>query len=263
MTRWARIAGCVVFAAGALAAAIQTLTGTKHDFSGRCELCHTSPNVGTGLLKNLSAVDAQCRQCHDARPGASHPVGMMVTAQLPAGFPLDETGRMTCLTCHRAHQPPDGLPLEHLLRGGTAGEELCSQCHAQSHKVAERDAHALAFGEAHDQVEPEGAVIGGVDQRSMVCLSCHDDLSAGSSGVSVGRAGSGKAKWTSHPVGVPYPVGRGPRGGYRPRSAISPAIKLFDDKLACESCHNLYSSIENYLVMSNARSRLCLDCHDK
>ncbi|NQT19297.1 MAG: hypothetical protein HQ592_06305 [Planctomycetes bacterium] len=255
MTGWARTAGYAILGAGALVAAVDVLTNNEHDFAGRCELCHTTADVtpgGPASLREASVIAGQCQQCHRVQPGTSHPVGMIVKAKLPEIFPLDESGRMTCLTCHRAHQPAKGEPLPSFLRRGTAGIELCSQCHAQAHEVAKRDQHALGFAAAHDKAEPAtGTTVMGLDERSMACMSCHDDFGIG------GQGGS------NHPIGVPYPVGAGPRRDYHPKSRLPPAIRLFDGNLGCETCHSLYSNMDNYLVMSNRGSALCLTCHDK
>ena len=240
-------------------AAVDLLTEDKHDFTGRCQLCHTTDNVTPGepvSLKEPSAISRQCAQCHKREPGTSHPVGMVVEAKLPEVFPLDESGRMTCLTCHRAHQPAEGEPLENFLRSGSAGIELCRQCHAQPHEVAKRDQHALGFADAHDKAGPAAeTTVAGLDERSLACISCHDDFAPGSGRFSLGGG--------NHPIGVPYPAGAAGRQGYHPRSLLPPSIRLFNGNLGCETCHNLYSNVDNYLVMSNRRSKLCLSCHDK
>jgi len=263
VSRAARIAVCMLLAAGVAAVAIEAIGRGGHGFAGKCSLCHTSEKVEPGgkvTLKASSVIAHQCTLCHRRNSGASHPVGMAVASSLPPGFPLDETGRMMCLTCHAAHQPAGGVELPNFLRAGVAGQELCVQCHAGATALAKRDAHALAFSDAHSQKKVAAPVAAfGIDERSLACLSCHDDLSASSSG-----GGSfGERRLTSHPIGVVYPSSGGPASDFRSIGSLDPAITLFDGKLGCESCHNLFSNIDHYLVMSNKGSRLCLSCHNK
>jgi predicted CXXCH cytochrome family protein len=50
---------------------------------------------------------------------------------------------------------------------------------------------------------------------------------------------------------------------YRPAGMLDKNISLFDGKVGCGTCHNIYSQIRNLLVLDNARSKLCLECHLK
>lgn len=105
-----------------------------------------------------------------------------------------------------------------------------------------------------------------------VCIRCHDGTVARNM---IGRkdpfislehpgrfeAGHGRK---DHPVGVDYPtVDR----RYRPANAVtaSGAVTLPGDKVECMSCHDPhdFSGEKHMLVMSNARSALCLTCHKK
>ena len=255
---YGRVAICGILLLCALGAAIN-LAGTQgHDFTDACTDCHTSSEggeAGPALLKKMSTVARRCSECHRLNPRTSHPVGMVVQAGVPEVFPLDESGRMTCLSCHWAHPSDEEGEPEALLR--TDATAMCAGCHVQAFDVAEADRHAMAFREAHTKAEAGNRTIGGIHERSLVCLSCHEDFTPTDSSSRDGK------RWKSHPIGVSYPAGGGPRGDFRPRNALGTAVRLLDGKVECESCHNLYSKIEPYLVMSNRGSRLCLSCHNK
>jgi predicted CXXCH cytochrome family protein len=40
-------------------------------------------------------------------------------------------------------------------------------------------------------------------------------------------------------------------------------VKLYEGKIGCGSCHNIYSKEKYMLVISNDSSVLCLECHLK
>lgn len=119
-----------------------------------CSTCHnqhsqtnapfdpTAPaygGAGTGAGRHYQRIpndSAQmCVDCHSARnvassAGGSHPVGLTVPTQgrfqPPTNVPLDQSGRVWCMTCHQPHFSPinDGT----LLRI-TNRLTLCIECH--------------------------------------------------------------------------------------------------------------------------------------
>ena len=228
-----------------------------HEFAERCMICHITSETeepGPALLKAAAVVAKKCEVCHELAANSSHPVGVVVEGHVPEEFPLDESGRLTCLSCHYAHPRPEGaLAAKFLLRGVSEPEMLCPQCHMLSESLADHDPHAMAIREAHTRLKDEDGNPSELHVRSADCISCHEDL----------RPASASGRSTDHPIGVTYPSGRGPGNDFRPQSTLDPAVRLFDGKVECETCHNLFSSIDPYLVMSNQRSKLCLSCHDK
>jgi predicted CXXCH cytochrome family protein len=66
----------------------------------------------------------------------------------------------------------------------------------------------------------------------------------------------------SHPIGVDY-TRAFTRGGFAHPSRLDPSVVLFNGKIGCGTCHNLYSKRKYYLSASNERSALCFQCHVK
>ena len=111
---------------GVPSAAAQVPLGPHADLP--CSACHLPGPDGSPLLPVALVADQEflCAECHPdaitARHAASHPSGFVPKRALPAGFPLDAQGRLTCSSCHDLHgQSPI------LLRGGAAWS--CEQCH--------------------------------------------------------------------------------------------------------------------------------------
>ncbi len=108
-----------------------------------------------------------------------------------------------------------------------------------------------------------------------VCLRCHDGTLA-SENITAATADdravnkdspalfSAGLKSSEHPVGVDYP---GFDRSYRPLISVvaTSAVTLPDGKVECSSCHDAHNELElaAMLVISNARSALCLTCHKK
>jgi len=108
-----------------------------------------------------------------------------------------------------------------------------------------------------------------------LCLRCHDGTIARDT-IPVDRprerfpnkqhpglfsSGHGES---DHPVGVEYPrVAKGFRASTTVESGG--AVTLPDGHVECISCHDPHNMTGNkfMLVMSNARSALCLTCHNK
>ncbi len=76
-----------------------------------CPRCHASGRSALSPDRFLATADAFCLGCHSGPGlGISHPIhvrpgkaGRAMT--VPDDFPLDQRGRLLCLTCHRAHGP--------------------------------------------------------------------------------------------------------------------------------------------------------------
>ncbi|MBE0602724.1 MAG: hypothetical protein IH611_03725 [Deltaproteobacteria bacterium] len=245
----------LLFAAVPFLAIADLPKNPAHDFRGKCDGCHLSVSGGKRIFTR--DMDSLCGECHPSL-GLSHPTGMRPSFGLPPGFPLDWNGRLTCATCHDPHGGR-----EYLLRTGKSGRSFCIGCHTAlpgTHGDARQSAHT---GSRRSPRGLEPAPAGGsIDRTSLDCLSCHDAMSSRPADVRMGAGVYNHAIGGSHPVGVDY--GKAfTRGGYRPPSGLGSDIVLFDGKVGCGTCHNLYSKRKYHLVADNARSALCLRCHLK
>jgi len=124
------------------------------------------------------------------------------------------------------------------------------------------------------------ATVGQPDGNSKLCLSCHDGTvaldnfggeTAGSYFIT-GDALIGTDLSNDHPISFTYNDALATAdGGLFPPSSTNSGLggtidadMLFDGKLQCASCHDVHNAgFDNFLVMSNAASALCLTCHDK
>lgn len=214
---------------------------------------------------------SNCGQCHTFPEGTSHPVHVTVPLGALADLPLDG-GKMTCLTCHdertqQFHGRPGFGGGDPMLRRDPDTEGLCIACHTTDsswvspHAGGTRTAHATgAKGKGR---RPHDA-FAGLDSETQDCMACHDGLAAGDAGGGHSPVRMGFDRPTEHPLGVPLVTrnaGQQNEIRFVAKGALDPRIHLFDGRVGCGSCHNVYSKHDNLLVMSNTRSQLCLACH--
>ena len=149
-----------------------------------------------------------------------------------------------------------------MLRGSKRGEAMCLSCHDRAFFDHMKDNGNSLQQSGH---LGSGIALGNkieIDPLSLQCMGCHDSQSD-AGGVRVGRSGvmrhsSGAA---NHPIGIRYPAFvRG--GDLRPRNMLPKIILLPDGKISCVSCHQAYKKQHGQLVMSNAGSALCMQCHN-
>lgn len=210
-----------------------------------------------------SSGSGSCIDCHAMAVELTHPVDVVPTMAVPDGLPL-HAGRLTCTTCHDVQRSGSVA----FLRGdaGLGAIGWCGQCHDPgTARVA--DVHALAMPRAHYGASSHrfasiGATPAGPDAESTTCLACHDDnlASGGRIRIGSGRPFGGSMLGGNHPIGV-LQAPRGIGDHIVQPHELDPAIRLYDGRVGCGSCHSPYAPHEDLLVMSNDRSRLCLNCH--
>lgn len=233
---------------------------TPHRFEGKCDQCHlNTPAVG-GRILLVSDADRLCLECHArSETVMSHPYGVKPFFPLPPEFRLDWAGKMTCTTCHEIHGKR-----KYLLVVDKTGKALCLSCHRESLFKKTSSGHEVVSSLLHQPRYEETYSNQPLDRESQECLSCHDGGQAAARAVNIGGGiwthASGSAG--SHPVGVDYRQAV-KKGGYRRQELLNRRIRLFDGKLGCSSCHNIYSTLPSLLVTSNSRSALCFECHIK
>lgn len=232
---------------------------TAHNFDGRCDTCHmASPPDNKHFVREI---DFLCTPCHP-QTGPSHPSGIKPSMKPPAGFQLDWAGRMTCATCHDVHGHG-----EFLLKGQKPGKMFCVNCHKglnTSHSIMPESLHTR---ERMDVTKMSFAVTdkaGDIDRTSKECLGCHDGALGSLADVS-SNMGSGvwnHGNGVSHPIGVDYMDAYRKRGKLYPIYSVNPAIKFYNGKVGCGSCHSVFAGDKFKLALPMTGSALCFACHN-
>jgi len=240
--------------------------GQVHDFEGRCESCHLTFDQDGKPEKYMRNIDFLCMDCHNVSQAYSHPTGMVPSFTVPADMPLDWSGRMTCATCHNPHGE-SLLTGGSLLRSSYRGKFFCQYCHQHSLPLEGR--HLGTGGIAHfnrNASEDTGPWSRLLDPISAECLSCHDGIVAPATSYRVEGTDDPMTyseRKLSHPIGMDYNRAAMKDRELRPASTLAPYITLFDGKVGCGSCHNVFSREKNLLVVSDRGSALCFECHIK
>jgi predicted CXXCH cytochrome family protein len=119
--------------------------------------------------------------------------------------------------------------------------------------------------------------VGGSEEVTNLCLSCHDGTVAPTSMYNVpnngtvtamapitGDANVGTDLSNDHPVNFTYDTALAlSDGGLKDPSTLS-NTPLFNGTIQCASCHDAHDDTNGaFLVMSNNNSSLCLECHVK
>jgi len=102
----------------------------------QCPKCHLTPGSRPGPGRLSTTADTVCLECHaKGNMGPSHPVNVRPEEKyrkmkVPADLPLDDDGRIMCLTCHTAHGPYASYFLRRSSPEG-GPELLCEACHGK------------------------------------------------------------------------------------------------------------------------------------
>ena len=134
----AALAGLLCFAP-ALFASDGPRRGNPHAYfrnPDQCPKCHLSRGSQQASGRFSTETDKVCLECHAKESlGRSHPVNVRPEERfrkmkVPADLPMDDDGRIMCLTCHTAH----GQYVSYFLRrsGPDRGfDVLCEACHGK------------------------------------------------------------------------------------------------------------------------------------
>ncbi|RJQ46472.1 MAG: hypothetical protein C4538_06630 [Nitrospiraceae bacterium] len=242
-----------------IAALVYALSGEPHRFSqSECTLCHTTEKPGNSDI--TMEVTVACETCHPDYPKTqSHPTDIYPDISVPGDMPLNE-GRLTCLTCHYAHiEHVKQQNKEHyFLRRPVQGVIFCSACHQINEK------RHIVFQNIHKGQYEVTDRNTRIDRMSLECIQCHDKYIA----EPLDSLGAGRwkhfKKEFNHPIGASYrDISSRKMNKFRPEHMLNEKIKLYDGKMGCGTCHNIYSKERAMLIMDNRGSRLCLECHSK
>lgn len=171
-----------------------------------------------------------------------------------------------------------------------SGGEICKPCHTPHAAKADEGAlwnHKMSEA-SYTMFEGETGGQNMLDQRSRLCMGCHDGTVAlDSFGKTTGinfiasYANIGTDLQDDHPIGADaiYPTGTstrfnaqnashqipGPWGNLRLRAWIDPSDSVEKYVVSCGTCHNVHNAgnFGHMLTFSNQASHVCLTCHIK
>lgn len=166
----------------------------------------------------------------------------------------------------------------HDLSSGIGSGEICVPCHtphdAYSSAVPLQVEMVLWNHEATAATFTMYTTIKGntgtPDGTSMLCLSCHDGVTAmdnyghstGGSNVMTGWHVVGTDLTDDHPIGIEYPAGD-PDYHAVPQNGLPLWNDGSKDRVECTTCHDPHGAgFANFLRDTTSGSQICLDCHD-
>ncbi len=246
---------------------------------------------------------SMCYQCHDGTilddravwdPDLGHhPIDVVPDGDVPDFFPLSESGRIVCTTCHSPHgvveideaaSVDEGAEVNGLVRHAPQQEgdlftrlsrsdsQLCIACHTDaahdqvleavgltgtSHPTGKSLADALA------KRGDRGGVAGlpaGVDSN---CLTCHAVHGAAANGLRR-DATSGEVCMSCHQdkavTARNHPLGEEVGKDLRVMRANLPTSA--SGTQTCQTCHALIGGRTDALLQTPERGTLCTTCHD-
>ena len=229
----------------------------QHPVQMACSECHLAGAETKADNAHLLTSDQQalCARCHKGAIEASHPSGFQPGRSLPADYPLDWKGDLTCSTCHQAHGTTPGL-----MRGARSGKDLCLSCHDKTFFTAMRDhgTSIMLSGHLDAGAFRDPNVL---DPYSMQCMECHVK-EADNIRIQVSRSGvlrhAGKS--LNHPIGQVYAKYLS-YGGFAQPASLPKMILLPEGRVSCVSCHQGFTEKHGELAISNKGSALCFSCH--
>ena len=226
-----------------------------------------------------NAAGVACKKCHKpkfkkSKTSHNHPNAIYPPEgiTIPAGFNLDESGKISCLTCHQDHgDDGNGKPLspsngEFYLVSTPQDIGFCESCHKDHREKAK-----LHLGR---DIAPEHteklSVMGGIGQDGkMVCRTCHTAHGTPSSDL-IRAENVKKAKVLISVCLACHPGDKGQEHSVKKGSLSIPKkykngvpIKKFKKSLTCSSCHQLHNPVPGtpHLSEAVAKSELCVACH--
>lgn len=233
----------------------------RHPTGQSCASCHVAGDDVTpeNAKMLIASQERLCAECHPKAVQVSHPSGIRPMGPLPAQYPADWKGDLTCSTCHNVHG------LEHgLMRGNLRGRNFCLACHNTAFFDRMRDQGvSVATGHLASGVKLDMAGTD-IDPYTLQCMGCH----AGSGDPNVAMAidrnqilrHSGSS--VNHPIGRKYSDTASFNRRYKPEAKVSQKLFLPDGRMSCVTCHTGYAKEHGKLRIGKQFSALCFECHN-
>jgi DmsE family decaheme c-type cytochrome len=250
-------AACHEEVANALGRTAHGRTAVKTwDGAAACQSCHGpgAAHVESGgekdkirNLRKLADADqsAVCLTCHERGDRSRWD-----------GSPHDGRG-LSCLTCHRIHQPADAAPVKALLVRETEFA-TCGNCHLKRKAALMRSAHmpmregTMTCSSCHNPHGSVGPTLLKQDTVNENCYSCHAEKRS-------------PVLW-EHP-----PVRENCLNCHDPHGSLHPRMQIAKQPRMCQQCHDEArhptqpysdaSSAPEFFPNTRMFDRGCMNCH--
>lgn len=214
-----------------------------------CTNCHWQPgSVGSTTDGTGTASKNQCQSCHidvaSKRGSLSEHFHRQVEKQCTQCHSFHETARLTAGDQQFASPSDNGVRYQ------------CRSCHNSNGSQANlSEPHLVAaakFYHADDGMRSD-------QSPSQSCLACHTDAAHTGVRFDGSRPAIAIKRSASHPneCEVTSSLNRSFK------NPIDSRIRLFENKIQCQSCHSLTSGVDHSLVKFAGPYDLCLGCHDQ
>jgi len=220
-----------------------------------CSDCHgwqaaaaEGPAAPRSLPSDSSSIAHKCHGCHQEQ---------LASAERALAF--HGPSARGCRECHSFHEPATLTVRGERFAYQYGSDRLrghCYSCHG-----AEGNLNLLSNGhrQAASLYHIDASALLGLSP-SQGCLRCHSNQS----GIAVRDAMDPETptfnEHASHPFGVVVAAG-GDHSSRHLRQDIDPRLPLLEQRLECQTCHQVASETEDLLVPFEAKYDLCLGCH--
>lgn len=222
--------------------------------------------------KSISAHKTlDCAQCHQVvasigstSPGPS-PIQQCRTCHSVSSLSHGELGKTfhanperACSECHSFHHTTRVTAADREFGfSAETGVALCAACHNSGGSVA-----TLSPGhvEAARLYHSNSAILSGLN-ASQACLVCHsENRTTIVDGMKLSNMPRFSERHT-HPVGEIRATSRGADGSTI-RTEFDPRLQLFNNRMECQTCHQLTAQTRHRLVRFETPQALCNGCHN-
>lgn len=224
--------------------ALSARTPTRHE-SVSCSDCHSLVAENENLSLLVDDSDLRCTECHDLSE---------FPTRLATAF--HASGRRDCSGCHLFHTPRrlrvGDSSFQHAI-GNAVVARHCESCHGEGRRSDGLGAGHLGATDLFHGGKPDLASL----SPSQGCLLCH---SSEAEGFAMADDAPRIHPAASHIYGEPLQNSAGV-GGYSIRVNLDSAIRLFDGRIECQTCHDITGGTRFLLVALDGEPVACLGCH--
>jgi predicted CXXCH cytochrome family protein len=215
-----------------------------------------------------------------------HPVFVKPSSkvEVPAMFPLNEQGELTCETCHIPESAPSVFEDKQevytgkfTLRYSNKESFLCKKCHVKKYNKkpeGERRNHPINL--VMDKIPRELLEAGAVSTKNQIlCQTCHKIHLAKGDPLLIMPEGNSKLCGNCHPDYFAFNREGAARKGTHPVDIIPVTASITQTianlggkrggpkKIICLTCHRAHNAPQERALLIGDRKEICKVCHEK